>query len=69
MTGIALIIWQIIIDGKEKSKVDFLVCDKIRRPCYIGLDFLRKHKVGIEWSSTGKLELQVRNNINLWLSP
>ena len=25
------------------------------------MDFLRKHKVGIEWSSTGKLELQVRN--------
>ena len=47
--------------GKQSFKVDFLVCDKIRRPCYIGLDFLRKHKVGIEWSSTGKLELQVRN--------
>ena len=43
------------------ERYDFLVCDKIRRPCYIGLDFLRKHKVGIEWSSTGKLELQVRN--------
>ena len=47
--------------GKQSFKEDFLVCDKIRKPCYIGLDFLRKHKVGIEWSSTGKLELQVRN--------
>ena len=34
--------------GKQSFKVDFLVCDKIRRPCYIGLDFLRKHKVGCE---------------------
>ena len=28
--------------GKKLFNVDFLVCDNIRRPCYIGLDFLRK---------------------------
>ena len=47
--------------GKKSFNVDFLVCDNIRRPCYIGLDFLRKNKVGIGWSPGGKFELQVRN--------
>ena len=48
--------------GKQLFDVDFLVCDKIRRPCYIGLDFLRKNKVGIGWSPGGKFELQMKES-------
>ena len=49
--------------GKRKFKAEFIVCEKINRPCYIGLDFLRKHKIGIGWSQSGKFELQFKKEM------
>ena len=40
--------------------MDFIVCKKIARPCYLGLDFLRKYKIGLGWSPTGKFQLQFK---------
>ena len=40
--------------------MDFIVCKKIARPCYLGLDFLRKYKIGLGWSPTRKFQLQFK---------
>ena len=40
--------------------MDFIVCEKVGRPCYLGLDFLRKYKIGLGWSPTGKFQLQFK---------
>ena len=40
--------------------MDFIVCEKVGRPCYLGLDFLRKYKIGLGWSATGKFQLQFK---------
>ena len=49
-----------ILIGKRKFTMDFIVCKKIARPCYLGLDFLRKYKIGLGWSPTGKFQLQFK---------
>ena len=46
--------------GKRKFRMDFIVCEKVGRPCYLGLDFLRKYKIGLGWSPTGKFQLQFK---------
>ena len=46
-----------ILIGKRKFRMDFIVCEKVGRPCYLGLDFLRKYKIGLGWSPTGKFQL------------
>ena len=48
--------------GTKIFEVEFVVCEKIKRPCYLGLDFLRKYKIGLGWSTSGKFELQHRNH-------
>ena len=49
-----------ILIGKRKFRMDFIVCEKVGRPCYLGLDFLRKYKIGLGWSPTGKFQLQFK---------
>ena len=49
-----------ILIGKRKFRMDFIVCKKVGRPCYLGLDFLRKYKIGLGWSPTGKFQLQFK---------
>ena len=49
-----------ILTGKKKFRMDFIVCEKVGRPCYLGLDFLRKYKIGLGWSPTGKFQLQFK---------
>ena len=49
--------------GTKTFLVEFVVCEKIKRPCYLGLDFLRKYRIGLGWSTSGKFELQHKNQI------
>ena len=49
-----------ILIGKRKFRMDFIVCEKVGRPCNLGLDFLRKYKIGLGWSPTGKFQLQFK---------
>ena len=49
-----------ILIGKRKFRMDLIVCEKVGRPCYLGLDFLRKYKIGLGWSPTGKFQLQFK---------
>ena len=49
--------------GQKKFNVEFIVCRKINRPCYLGLDFLRKYRIGIGWSPSGKFELQFERQL------
>ena len=49
--------------GNKMFQVEFVVCEKIKRPCYLGLDFLRKYKIGLGWSTSGKFELQHKNQV------
>ena len=49
--------------GNKMFQVEFVVCEKIKRPCYLGLDFLRKYKIGLGWSTSGKFELQYKNQV------
>ena len=35
-----------VLIGKRKFRMDFIVCEKVGRPCYLGLDFLKKYKIG-----------------------
>ena len=52
-----------ILLGKRKFRMDFIVCKNVARPCYLGLDFLRKYKIGLGWSSSGKFQLQFKHEI------
>ena len=49
--------------GTRTFQVEFVVCEKIKRPCYLGLDFLRKYRIGLGWSTSGKFELQHKNQV------
>ena len=49
-----------ILIGKRKFRMEFIVCEKISRPCYLGLDFLRKYRIGLGWSPNGKFQLQFK---------
>ena len=49
-----------ILIGKRKFRMEFIVCEKINRPCYLGLDFLRKYRIGLGWSPNGKFQLQFK---------
>ena len=42
---------------------NFIVCKRIRRPMILGLDFLRRHRIGTTWSDKGKFSLQKSNQI------
>ena len=42
---------------------DFLVCRNLRRPAILGLDFLRKNRIGTTWTEEGKFALQKGENI------
>ena len=49
--------------GTKTFQVEFVVCEKIKRPCYLGLDFLRKYRIGLGWSTSGKFELQHKKQV------
>ena len=41
--------------GKQLFSFEFIVCRGLSRPCILGLDFLRKHKIGIGWDPSEKI--------------
>ena len=47
--------------GKQLFSFEFIVCRGLSRPCILGLDFLRKHKIGIGWS--GKFQLDFHQQV------
>ena len=49
--------------GKQPFYFEFIVCRGLSRPCILGLDFLRKYKIGIGWSPTGKFQLDLHQRV------
>ena len=49
--------------GKQLFSFEFIVCRGLSRPCILGLDFLRKHKIGIGWSPNGKFQLDFHQQV------
>ena len=49
--------------GKQTFSFEFIVCRGLSRPCILGLDFLRKYKIGIGWSPTGKFQLDLHQQV------
>ena len=49
--------------GKQPFSFEFIVCRGLSRPCILGLDFLRKYKIGIGWSPTGKFQLDLHQQV------
>ena len=53
---------QVTINGNTFEH-NFLICRNITKPLIIGLDFLRKYRIGTTWSEKGKFSLQYKNQI------
>ena len=49
--------------GKQPFSSKFIVCRGLSRPCILGLDFLRKYKIGIGWRSNGKFQLDLNQQV------
>ena len=49
--------------GEKHFSFNFIICKNLNRPCILGLDFLRKHRVGIGWSPNGKFKLDFHKQI------
>ena len=49
--------------GRKDFLHNFIICEKMKRPMILGLDFLRKHRIGTRWSPQGKFMLQTQNQI------
>ena len=49
--------------GKQPFSFEFIICRGLSRPCILGLDFLRKYKIGIGWSPTGKFQLDLHQQV------
>ena len=49
--------------GKQPFSFEFIVCRGLSRPCILSLDFLRKYKIGIGWSPTGKFQLDLHQQV------
>ena len=42
---------------------EFIVCRNLRRPAILGIDFLRKNRLGTTWTEEGKFALQKGDDI------
>ena len=49
--------------GKQLFSFEFIVCRGLSRPCILGLDFLRKYKIGIGWGPNGKFQLDLHQQV------
>ena len=49
--------------GEKQFSFDFIVSKNLSRPCILGLDFLRKHRIGIGWSPNGKFQLDFHKQV------
>ena len=48
---------------KQLFSFESIVCRGLSRPCILGSDFLRKHKIGIGWSPSGKFQLDFHQQV------
>ena len=44
--------------GNEQYNHIFMVCKNIRRPMILGIDFLRKYRIGTNWTKEGQFQIQ-----------
>ena len=49
--------------GKQPFSFKFIICRGLSRPCILGLDFLRKYKIGIGWSPNGKFQWDLHQQV------
>ena len=49
--------------GRQPFSFKFIICRGLSRPCILGLDFLRKYKIGIGWSPNGKFQLDLHQQV------
>ena len=49
--------------GKQPFSFEFIICRGLSRPCILGLDFLKKYKIGIGWSPNGKFQLDLHQQV------
>ena len=49
--------------GKQPFSFKFIICRGLSRLCILGLDFLRKYKIGIGWSPNGKFQLDLHQQV------
>ena len=49
--------------GKQPFSFEFIICRGLSRPCILGLDFLRKYKIGIGWSPNEKFQLDLHQQV------
>ena len=47
--------------GEKPYNYQFIICKDLKRPCILGLDFLRTFKLGTTWTKEGKFALQDHN--------
>ena len=43
--------------GNEQYTHIFMVCKNIRRPMILGIDFLRKYRIGTNWMDKGEFQI------------
>ena len=44
--------------GSEQYSHNFMICKNIRRPMILGIDFLRKYRIGTNWTKEGQFQIQ-----------
>ena len=49
--------------GVTPYTTEFIVCRNLRRPAILGIDFLRKNRLGTTWTEEGKFALQKGDDI------
>ena len=49
--------------GKQPFSFEFIISKGLSRPCILGLDFLRKYKIGIGWSPNEKFQLDLHQQV------
>ena len=49
--------------GKQPFSFKFIICRGLSRPCILGLDFLRKYKIGIGWNPNEKFQLDLHQQV------
>ena len=49
--------------GVTTYSSEFIVCRNLRRPAILGIDFLRKNRLGTTWTEEGKFALQKGDDI------
>ena len=53
---------QVVINNIEFSHT-FLICRNITKPLVLGLDFLKKYRIGTTWTENGNFSLKYENKI------